>query len=214
MRIAVCVGVLALLAPSALADEGMWTFDNFPSAKVKQAYGFAPDRAWLDRIQKSSVRLDGGCSGSVVSKDGLVLTNHHCIADCVQNLSSARNDLLANGFLAASRKEERICPGGEASILQSITDVTQRVRDAVAGVSPDQLSRRRAQATAEIEREACGDDRNRRCEVVSLYRGGQYKLYRYDRYQDVRLAFAPEQQAAFFGPAFLGPHKLFADLPF
>jgi S1-C subfamily serine protease len=199
MRIAVCVGVLALLVPSALADEGMWTFDNFPSAKVKQAYGFAPDRAWLDRIQKSSVRLDGGCSGSVVSKDGLVLTNHHCIADCVQNLSSARNDLLANGFLAASRKEERICPGGEASILQSITDVTQRVRDAVAGVSPDQLSRRRAQATAEIEREACGDDRNRRCEVVSLYRGGQYKLYRYDRYQDVRLAFAPEQQAAFFG---------------
>lgn len=199
MRVLVGLAAVCLLAPSALADEGMWTFDNFPVARVKQAYGFAPDKTWLDRIQKASVRLDGGCSGSVVSRDGLVLTNHHCIADCAQNLSGPRNDLIANGFVSMSRKEERICPGAEASILQSITDVTQRVKDGVKGVAPDQLSRRRAQVTATIEKEACGDDRTRRCEVVSLYRGGQYKLYQYDRYQDVRLAFAPEQQAAFFG---------------
>ncbi len=199
MRYKFLLAAALLFAPAAAADEGMWTFDNFPAAAVKKAYGFSPDKAWLDRVQKASVRLDGGCSGSVVSKDGLVLTNHHCIVDCAQNLSTARNDLLANGFTSASRKEEKVCPGFEASILQSITDVTQKVKDGVAGTPAGDLMAKRGQVTAAIEQEACGDDRTKRCEVVSLYRGGQYKLYRYERYQDVRLAFAPEQQAAFFG---------------
>jgi hypothetical protein len=198
LALAVLVIAVPLLAP-ARADEGMWTFDNFPSAKVKAAYGFGPDKAWLDRVQKASVRLDNGCSASVVSKDGLVLTNHHCISDCAQALSTARDDLLANGFVTAARKDERICPGLEASILQSISDVTDRVRAGTADATAQTLAQRRGAVIAAIEDEACGKDTTKRCEVVSLYRGGQFKLYRYDRYQDVRLAFAPELQAAFFG---------------
>ncbi|MEZ5937449.1 MAG: S46 family peptidase [Hyphomonadaceae bacterium] len=199
MRLTAVVAACAFLSAAAHADEGMWTFDNFPSAKVKEAYGFAPDKAWLDRVQRASVRLENGCSGSVISKSGLVLTNHHCVADCAQSLSSARADLLADGFLAASRKEEKGCPGLEVSILQSITDVTERVQGATAGVAPAQVSSMRSAEMGRIEQEACGDDRKLHCEVVTLYRGGQYKLYRYDRYDDVRLAFAPELQAAFFG---------------
>jgi hypothetical protein len=204
MRIKLAVTILALLAPAALclsaaADEGMWTFDNFPSAKVKAAYGFAPDKAWLDRVQKASVRLEGGCSGSVVSKEGLVLTNHHCVAGCLSALSSIGNDLTEKGFLAPARKDERICPAFEVSILQSISDVTERVKFATAETASQDVSAKRRAEMAAIEREACRDDPAKRCEVVTLYRGGQYKLYRYDRYDDVRLVFAPEQQAASFG---------------
>src|SRR6185503_12471827 len=126
MRIPLALAALAclavpLIASRAAADEGMWTFDGFPTAKVKQAYGFAPDAKWLDRVRGASVRLDGGCSGSVVSKDGLVLTNHHCIADCEADLSSPGNDHLQDGFFAPTRRDEKICPGVEASILQSTT---------------------------------------------------------------------------------------------
>ncbi len=197
---AICLmSCVAAAAPASRADEGMWTFDNFPSARVKAAYGFAPDKAWLDRLQKDSVRLDGGCSGSVVSKAGLVLTNHHCVAGCLQALSSTANDLTEMGYLAAARKDEKICPGFEVSILQSIEDVTERVKRATAELTSSQISARRRSEMAAMEHEACGDDRTKRCEVVTLYRGGQYKLYRYDRYDDVRLVFAPEQQAAYFG---------------
>ncbi|MEP7210099.1 MAG: S46 family peptidase [Alphaproteobacteria bacterium] len=189
----------AVLAPAAGADEGMWTFDNFPSAKVKAAYGFSPDKAWLDRVQKASVRLEGGCSGSVVSKDGLVLTNHHCVADCLLALSSAGNDVTEKGFLAPARNDERICPAFEVSILQSINDVTERVKFATAEAAPQDVAAKRRAEMSLIEREGCHDDPAKRCQVVSLYRGGQYKLYRYDRYDDVRLVFAPEQQAASFG---------------
>jgi hypothetical protein len=196
---ALAVTAAVAAASVAVADEGMWTFDNFPSAKVKAIYGFAPDKSWLDRVQKASVRLDNGCSASVVSKAGLVLTNHHCVVDCSQNLSSQRNDVVANGFVAAGQKEERVCPGFEASILQSITDVTDRIRNATSNLSPEEVSSARAAAMAAVELEACGDNKTRRCEVVPLYHGGEYKLYRYDRYQDVRLVFAPELQAAFFG---------------
>jgi hypothetical protein len=204
MRIKLAVTVLAFLVPVALclsagADEGMWTFDNFPSAKVKAAYGFAPDKAWLDRVQKASVRLEGGCSGSVVSKDGLVLTNHHCVAGCLLALSSTGNDITEKGFLAPARKDERICPAFEVSILQSISDVTERVKFATAETASQDVSAKRRAEMATIEREACHDDPTKRCQVVTLYRGGQYKLYRYDRYDDVRLVFAPEQQAASFG---------------
>jgi hypothetical protein len=203
MRIVLALAALASLAtlpaPLAAADEGMWTFDGFPSARVKQLYGFGPDQKWLDRIRKNSVRLDGGCSGSVVSKDGLVLTNHHCIEGCASDLSTPGNDYVASGFLAARRQDEKICPGAEASILQSITDVTDRVKKSTAGVAAAQAIPARTSAIAAIEKEACGEDRRKRCEVVTLYRGGQYKLYAYERYDDVRLAFAPEIQAAFFG---------------
>ncbi|MDP3738299.1 MAG: S46 family peptidase [Hyphomonadaceae bacterium] len=204
MRIPLALAAFALavfpfVLSAATADEGMWTFDNFPSAKVKQLYGFAPDQKWLDRVRKASVRLDGGCSGSVVSKDGLVLTNHHCVSDCESDLSSAGNDYVEDGFLAPARKDEKICPGAEASILQSVTDVTQRVKKATANLPAAQVSAARAAEVAAIEKESCGEITTKRCEVVSLYRGGQYKLYVYDRFDDLRLVFAPEIQAAFFG---------------
>lgn len=193
------VFLAAMFGAAARADEGMWTFDNFPSAKVKAAYGFSPDKAWLDRVRKASVRLEDGCSGSVTSRDGLVLTNHHCVSGCLQALSSALNDLTDKGFLAATRKDEKICPAFEVSILQSIEDVTKRVEAATAEAAPQDVASLRRAEIAAIDDEACHGDPAKRCQVVSLYRGGQYKLYRYDRYDDVRLVFAPEQQAAAFG---------------
>lgn len=204
MRKTIALGAALLAAvgmavSAAMADEGMWTFDNFPAARVKQLYGFAPDQKWLDRVQRNSVRLESGCSGSVVSKDGLVLTNHHCVSDCTIDLSSPGNDYQADGFYTQSRRDEKICPGAEASILQSITDVTARVKAATANVAPSAANAARAAAISAIEAETCGDDRRKRCQVVDLYRGGQYRLYVYDRYDDVRLAFAPEMQAGFFG---------------
>ncbi len=177
----------------------MWTFDNFPSARVKQLlYGFGPDQKWLDRVRKASVRLEGGCSGSIVSKDGLVLTNHHCVADCESDLSSPGNDYHQDGFFAPTRKDEKICPGAEASILQAMSDVTARVSAAGEGAASEAAGARSSEIAA-IESQACGENRLKRCEVVNLYRGGQYMLYIYDRYDDVRIAFAPEMQAAFFG---------------
>jgi hypothetical protein len=193
------IAALALLSAPAFAEEGMWTIDAFPAAKVKTAYGFAPDKAWLERIQKASVRLEGGCSGSVVSKQGLVLTNHHCVTECIDALSSDRSDLMIRGFVAASRQEERVCPGLEASILESSTDVTERVKAAMEGVAPGQITSARTAAIAIIEQDACRDAKEQACEVVSLYRGGRYMLYRYSRFTDVRLVFAPEFQTAFFG---------------
>ena len=192
-----CVG--AAMAVSAFAEEGMWTFDNFPAAKVKQAYGFAPDQKWLDRVRLGSVRLENGCSGSVVSKDGLILTNHHCVDGCTTALSSPGNDYTNDGFFTRERKDERICPGFEISILKATSDVTARVKAATASVAQDAASAARASEFTKIERETCGEDKRKRCQVVSLYRGGQYKLYVYDRYDDVRIAFAPEMQAGSFG---------------
>ena len=182
--------LLVVFGAVASADEGMWTFDNFPAAKVQQQYGFTPDPKWLDRVRKATVRLESGCSGSVVSKDGLVLTNHHCVTDCAADLSSPGNDYVDDGFYTAARKDEKICPGFEASILQSVTDVTARV-EADPSAS--------AQIISDIEEEACAGKSRLRCDVVSMYRGGQYKLYVYDRYDDVRIVFSPEMQAAFFG---------------
>jgi hypothetical protein len=199
MRAAAVLAALMVGGSPAMAEEGMWTFDAFPSARVKAQYGFAPDKAWLDRVQKATARLENGCSGSVLSKEGLVLTNHHCIEDCASALSSARRDLLVEGFLAADRKDEKGCPGLAVSILQSITDVTAKVRDAVKAATPAEVATTRAAAMAAIETEACGEAISQTCQVVTLYRGGQYKLYRYEHYDDVRLAFAPEMQAAFFG---------------
>jgi len=192
IAVATLLAATVAAASVALADEGMWTFDNFPSARVKQAYGFAPDQKWLDRVRKASVRLDVGCSGSVVSKDGLVMTNRHCVVDCESDLSSLGHDYVQDGFFATARKDEKICPGAGASILQSMTDVTQRVKRIAAGPA-------RTTEIDAIETEACGEDRAKMCEVVNLYRGGQYQLYVYDRYDDVRIAFAPEVQSASFG---------------
>src|SRR5258706_368900 len=178
----------------------MWTFDNFPSAAVKQKYGITIDQKWLDHVRAGAVRLAGGCSASVVSADGLVLTNHHCVAGCVQDLSSKERDYIKTGFSTASRSEERQCPGMQAEILASIGDVTPTVNEATKGKSGPDYVRARDAVVASIEKQACqGHETVNRCQVISLYDGGQYKLYTYRKYSDVRLVFAVEFATAFFG---------------
>jgi hypothetical protein len=181
------------------ADEGMWTFDAFPTAKVKAAYGFAPDQAWLDRIRLSAARLTGGCSSSVVSSHGLLLTNHHCVIDCAQNLSTKEADYVADGFLAADRMQERKCPGQQAEILQSIGDVTPRVNAAIGSARGEALAHARTAVIATIESEGACVDPKLRCQVVTLFGGGRYALYTYRKYSDVRLVYAPEFDVGQFG---------------
>jgi hypothetical protein len=189
----------AAVCLSARADEGMWTFDNFPSAQVQQKYGFGPDKAWLDRVQRAAVRLSSGCSASLVSPNGLVLTNWHCLSGCAQDLSSKANNYPETGFYAATQKDEKTCPNTQAEILASIGDVTERVKKAIAGKAAAEVATARAGAIATIETEACKDKPKMKCEVVNLYQGGQYKLYTYRKYEDVRLAFQPENAVGFFG---------------
>src|ERR1700743_100763 len=189
----------AAFAP-AFADEGMWTFDNFPSAAVKTKYGVTIDQAWLDTVREASVRLSTGCSGSVGTQGAPVLNNHHCVRDCAQNLSTARVDYVKDGFAAAKREDEKLCPGMQAEILASISDATDRVSKAAAGKTGQDFVKARDAEIAAVEKEGCaGKESTHRCQVVSLYQGGQYKLYTYRKYSDVRLVFAPELQTAFFG---------------
>jgi len=200
-QIALCgaaFGIAALAAPAA-AEEGMWTFDAFPTAKVRKDLGWAPDTAWLDTVRASAVRLTGGCSASVVSPQGLVLTNHHCVIACVQDLSTEKTDYVQAGFTARNREDERKCPGQQAEIVTAITDVTPQVKTAIGGATGEALVRAESAIVARIEGEACTDADTQRCQVVKLYGGGQYKLYTYRKYSDVRLVFAPEFKAAFFG---------------
>ncbi|HXR94296.1 MAG TPA: S46 family peptidase [Rhizomicrobium sp.] len=191
---------LCLVATGALANEGMWTFDNFPVASVNQEYGLHIDQAWLDRLRGAAVRLSSGCSASVVTADGLVLTNHHCVRDCAQELSSASKDYVKEGFQVARREDEKLCPGMQAEILNSISDVTDRVTNAAAGKTGQDFIKARDAEIAAVEKEGCaGKEDKFRCQVINLYQGGQYKLYTYRKYSDVRLVFAPEGQTAFFG---------------
>ena len=184
----------------ALADEGMWTFDNFPSDTVKAKYGVTIDQAWLDNVRGASVRLSTGCSASIVTKDGVVLTNHHCVRGCAQNLSTDKIDYVKDGFTATKREDEKLCPGMQAEVLSAITDVTQRVSDAAKGKTGQDFVKARDAEIAAVEKEGCaGREAAFRCQVITLYQGGQYKLYTYRKYSDVRLVFAPEQQMAFFG---------------
>ena len=185
-------------APAA-AEEGMWTFDSFPAAKMRAEYGWAPDQKWLDRVRSASVRLTGGCSASFVSPTGLILTNHHCVASCVQQNSTAENDLLNHGFAAAARTDERKCPGQQAEVVTMIRDVTADVKGAIGNNAGEALTKARDAKVAELEKANCADTATTRCQVVSLFGGGQYKLYTYRKYSDVRLVWAPEDRAATFG---------------
>jgi hypothetical protein len=201
MRLKLLLGtLLACASVPALADEGMWTFDNFPAAAVKQKYGVTVDQKWLDHVRASAVRLAGGCSASVVSPNGLVLTNHHCIAGCAQNLSAPEHDYVKNGFFTARLEDEQQCPGTQAEILQTIGDVTTTISAATKGKSDADFARARNAAIANVEKQACtGREATHRCQVITLYDGGQYKLYTYRKYSDVRLVFAVEFDTAFFG---------------
>ena len=198
--LAFAFSLLTLLTGTARAEEGMWTFNKFPSAKVKQLYGFEPSQAWLDNVRLSSARLAQGCSSSFVSGQGLVMTNHHCAQGCLSQLSSKESDLFANGFYAKQLQDEKKCPALEVNQLVAITDVTGRVQTSTKGLSGEAFTKARNAAISVLEKECQGgDDSNDRCDVVSLYEGGIYNLYKYRRYQDVRLVFAPEFAIAFFG---------------
>ncbi|HEY6912016.1 MAG TPA: S46 family peptidase [Myxococcales bacterium] len=189
-----------LLGLAARADEGMWTYDNFPSKKVQQKYGFAPDAQWLSEAQLSSVRLAGGCSGSFVSPEGLVMTNHHCAHSCIEQLSTKDKDFVAQGFYAPALTDEVKCPEIELNQLTNISDVTAQVQGATKGLKPGkEFNDKRKAAMAGIEKECAAGSDKVRCDVVELYHGGQYSLYKYKRFQDVRLVFAPEFAIAFFG---------------
>lgn len=179
------------------ADEGMWTFDNVPFEQLRERYGFTPTQEWLDHLRLSSVRV-GGASGSFVSPEGLVMTNMHVALGYVQSLSGADADFVNNGFYAATRGDELTAPNLDVSVLVSMEEVTDRVQSAADGLSEANALRARQAEIARAEK-ASLDATGLVSRVVSLYNGGEYWLYRYKRYTDVRLVFAPESQAAFFG---------------
>jgi len=186
-------------ATPAQADEGMWLFNNPPRGVLKDRYGFEPSDAWLEHLQKASVRFNSGGSGSFVSEDGLVLSNHHVGADALQKFGDKDHNYLRDGFQARTLDEEKRCHDLELNVLMSIEDVSERVNAAVKpGVSAEEAFRARRKVMAEIEKESL-DQTGLRSDVITLYQGGQYHLYRFKRYTDVRLVFAPEQQIAFFG---------------
>jgi hypothetical protein len=200
-------GSLLLLACftalSAAADEGMWTFDNFPSAAVKLHYGADITPAWLDHVRLSTIRLTN-CTASFVSPEGLILTNHHCVESCLAELSSKDKSLVELGFAAADRGAEQRCPQQLADVLVGTENVTEAISKAVTGLSDTVANNTRKRTLTTLE-QACEQASLRaasgklRCQVVTLYQGGQYFLYKYKRYEDVRLVFAPEADIASFG---------------
>jgi hypothetical protein len=198
---AICVfcALCVLLAPASRADEGMWLFNNPPLKVLQEKYHFQPTAAWLEHVQKSSVRFDNGGSGSFVSPDGLVMTNHHVGADCLGKISTKDKNYVATGFEAKSNADEPKCSDLELNVLMSIEDVTARVAGAVrSGMDAASAEKARRAEINNIEKDS-RDKTGLRSDVVTLYNGGQYHLYRYKQYTDVRLVFAPQKAIAFFG---------------
>lgn len=197
---AVAVAGFAMTTSPTHGDEGMWLFNNVPKKLLKEKYGFEPTDAWLEHLQKSSVRFNSGGSGSFVSPNGLVMTNHHVGADDLQKLSTKEKDYLKDGFHAKTLAEEIKCKALELNCLQSIKDVTADVNAAVKdGMPPAEAFKARQAKVAEIEKAASDEAKGIRADVVTLFAGGAYHLYTYKKYTDIRLVFAPEKNIAFFG---------------
>ena len=196
LRFAAAVSVASVLL---FAEEGMWTFDNPPTKQLEQNYHFTPTQAWLDHVRLSSVRMNDGGSGSFISPHGLLLTNHHVARGQLQKSSTAEHDYIRDGFLAATQADEIKAPDLEVNVLVSMENVTDRVNSAVkqAAGAEAQFAARKS-VIAQIERES-QDKTGLRSDVVTLYQGGEYWLYRYKKYTDLRIVFAPEAQTAFFG---------------
>jgi hypothetical protein len=191
--------MLALATPLALADEGMWLYNNFPKDRVEKQYGFLPTQEWLDHLRLSSVRFNNGGSGSFVSADGLAFTNHHIGADCIEKLGTSGADYMKTSFYAKTRADEAKCPDLELNVLVGIDDVTAKVKAAApATMSAAAAGQAQRSAMSAIEKD-CATSTGLRCDVVTLYSGEVYDLYKYKKYTDVRLVFAPEYDAAFFG---------------
>ena len=200
-RISIFVFVLVMVvSPLPLfADEGMWTFDNPPRKHWKERYSFEPSDAWLEHVRLASIRLNEGGSGSFVSPKGLLMTNQHVASGQLQKLSTSERNYRRDGFYAATPAEELKCPDLEINVMVSYEDVTARVQGAAkAGTSDKDANDARRVQIAAIEKDAT-DKTGLRSEVVALYRGGEYWLYRFKKYTDIRLVFAPEEQIAFFG---------------
>ena len=186
-------------ASRSTADEGMWLYNNLPLEMLEKKYGFKPTAQWADHLMKSSVRFNSGGSGSFVSSNGLVLTNHHVASDVLFKLSTADKNLLEEGFLAKTNAEELKAPDLELNQLVSIQDVTDRINSVVKeGMSPADASKARQAEMARVEKES-SDKSGLRCDIVTLYGGARYHLYSYKKYTDVRLVWAPETKSAFFG---------------
>ena len=190
----------ACVLPIAAADEGMWTVDNFPSQAVDAEYGVRIGDQWLDAARLATTRLENGCTGSFASEDGLVLTNNHCTWGCIRNLSNAERNLSDEGFMAMSHDEELRCPSQQISVLVDLDDVTGSIQQATSGMSETDANEARKAELTRLE-SACEEaaDGDLRCEAVTLYNGGQYFIYKYKRYDEVRLVFAPELDIAAFG---------------
>lgn len=201
MFLVLTFGVVAFTGGGSLlfADEGMWTFDNPPLKQLQERYRFTPTQEWFDHVRLSSVRFNDGGSGSFVSPSGLVLTNHHVALGQLQKVSSPGKDYVKEGFYAKTQAEEMRCPDLELNVLISMKDVTERVQGVVKkGMSDKEALEARKAERAKIEKESL-DSTGLRSDVISFYQGGEYWLYRYKKYTDIRLVFAPEQQIAFYG---------------
>jgi hypothetical protein len=202
-RLSAVVICLFTIRP-AIADEGMWPFNQFPSATVEARYGVRIDDAWLDRVRTGTVRLSN-CTASFVSAEGLILTNHHCVANCLAEHSTRESSLLELGFLARRRSDEIRCGTQIADVLMVMRDVTGTVLEAIAGLGEQAANEERKRQLTQLEQDCetaaqvAYPRELRKCEAVTLYDGGQYFMYEYRRYDDVRLVFAPEAAIAAFG---------------
>jgi hypothetical protein len=202
MRIILLIVGLAASLP-ALSDEGMWTFDNFPASKVEKTYGTQVSAAWLDHVRLSTIRLTN-CTASFVSPEGLILTNHHCVESCLAELSSKDNSLIDRGYATAKRTDERRCSTQLADVLVGMENITAAIAKSVGGLDDKSANDARKKVLTQLE-QACEQASAKaksgqlKCQAVTLYEGGQYFLYKYKRYDDVRLVFAPEADIAAFG---------------
>src|SRR5579864_692233 len=204
MRRCALIALIALLVSApAFSDGGMWTFQDFPHEQLKRAYKVDVSQAWLDKVRTATIRLSN-CTASFVSPDGLILTNHHCSEACLDDHSTAEHNLVRDGFLARTRAEELKCGTQLADVLMDMEDVTTKVTAALKGLDDKAANDMRKKTLTQLE-QACEEDSKHgkfgplKCESVDLYQGGQYWLYKYHRYDDVRLVFAPERAIAAFG---------------